>query len=281
MDSTENVRRSPVSEPPSILSKAFGVLRAFDSVNRVMTLSEIARASGLPKSTVHRLLARLLELDVVELHGDSGYKIGLGLLQIGAVSPAISMRDKAMPYLHSLSRWTRCEVQLAVLRQFDVVFLEVLEGPVTLAPPIVVGERAPAHCAAVGKALLAHEDLDDLAVFLPPRLAVLTPGTHHSAQMLVPELRLIRKDGIARETDEYRPGVSAVGAPVVVNGYAVGAIAAAYPSNASAQPTISRAVRETAAVLARFLRDGLTPEGLRWFPGPTQHLPEPITPADD
>ena len=113
MDSTENVRRSPVSEPPSILSKAFGVLRAFDSVNRVMTLSEIARASGLPKSTVHRLLARLLELDVVELHGDSGYKIGLGLLQIGAVSPAISMRDKAMPYLHSLSRWTRCEVQLA------------------------------------------------------------------------------------------------------------------------------------------------------------------------
>ena len=277
MESTENTRRNPSSEAPSILSKAFDILRAFDSANRVMTLSEIARASGLPKSTVHRLLGRLVDLDVVELHGDASYKIGLGLLQIGALTPAVSMRDKATPYLHSLSRWTGCEVQLAVLRQFDVVPVEVLEGARPL-PAVTVGERMPAHGVAAGKALLAQEDLDDLELFLPTRLAVLTPRTQTSAQALVRELRAVRSDGIAREQDEHRLGVSAVGAAVVVNGYAVGALSVAYPSDAGPQPKITRAVRETAVGLARFLSEGLTPERLRWLPGLAHRLPGPHTP---
>ena len=272
MESTENARRNSASEVPSILSKAFDILRAFDSSNRVMTLSEIARVSGLPKSTVHRLLGRLVELDVVEVHGDAGYKVGLGLLRIGAVSPALGLRDEAMPYLHSLCRWTGCAVQLAVLRQFDVVFLETLAGA-GLAPPVAVGARVPAHCVAAGKALLAQEELDDLALFLPSRLPVLTSRSHSSAQVLVRELREVRRDGIAHEVDEYCRGFSGVGAVVMVHGSAVGAISAVYPSGVSAQPKISRAVRETAAGLARELRSRLTPDRLRWIPGPTRHLP--------
>src|SRR4051794_26790872 len=115
----------PSNESPSILSKAFELLRAFNSAERVMTLSELSRAAHLPKSTVHRLLARLVELDAVEHHGD-GYKLSLGLMQLGATTPAASMRDLALPYLAGLHRWTGETVHFGVLRQFDVVYLEKL-----------------------------------------------------------------------------------------------------------------------------------------------------------
>ncbi|MGI5131015.1 IclR family transcriptional regulator [Pseudonocardia sp. CA-107938] len=273
MGPTDNVQRNPAPEAPSILSKAFDILRAFDSANRVMTLSEIARASGLPKSTVHRLLGRLVELDVVEHHGPAEYKIGLSMLRIGAVSPAVSLRDQAVPALHALNRWTGYAVQLAVLRQFDVVFLDKLEGVGHPSPPIAIGARVPAHCVAVGKALLAHEELDDLALFLPSRLSALTERSQTSATEFVRALREVRRDGIALEVEEYHLGFSGLGAAIIVNGYAVGALSVAFPSDAPAEPNTSRAVRETAAALARDLRLGLTPDRLRWMSGLAQRWP--------
>ena len=85
-------------EPPSILSKAFDLLRAFDQTARVMTLSELARAANLPKSTVHRLLARLIDLDVIEHHAQ-GYRLSLSLIQLGATTPAAGLRELAAPHL--------------------------------------------------------------------------------------------------------------------------------------------------------------------------------------
>jgi DNA-binding IclR family transcriptional regulator len=58
---------------PSVLWKAFGVLAAFSHQDRVLTLAEIARRSGLPKSTAHRVLAILAETGAVE-QGEGGYR---------------------------------------------------------------------------------------------------------------------------------------------------------------------------------------------------------------
>ena len=110
-----------VEMPPSILSKAFDLLYAFNGRERVMTLSELSKASGLPKSTVHRLLARLIDLGAIEPHG-VGYKIGLEMFQLGSVTPASALRDMAVPYLATVHRWTGHTVLLGVLRSFDVVF---------------------------------------------------------------------------------------------------------------------------------------------------------------
>ncbi len=132
-----------------------------------MTLSELSRASGLPKSTVHRLLSRLVDLGAVE-HHRSGYKIGMGLLQLGASTPAGYMRDLAMPHLTKLHQWTGQTVLMGALRDFDVVYLEKLAQRDSPASIVTIGSRLPANCTALGKALLAYENLDDLADFLPP-----------------------------------------------------------------------------------------------------------------
>jgi DNA-binding IclR family transcriptional regulator len=243
----------PEAGPPSILSKAFDLLRAFNSQERVMTLSEIARASQLSKSTVHRLLARLVELDAVEHHGD-GYRLSLGLLQLGATTPAAGLRDLAMPYLVGLHRWTGETIHFGVLRQFDVVYLEKLvrpDSPVLLSR---VGARLPANCTAIGKALLAWEDLDDLARFRPRPMPTLTQSSIRDADQLIKQLRDIKDCGVAREHDEAQLGLACVAAPVIVDGSAIAAVSIGYRSQTALPHQVETALRVTAGQIAREAR---------------------------
>lgn len=236
-------------EVASILSKAFDLLYAFNENERVMTLSQLSRASGLPKSTVHRLLARLVELGALE-HHRSGYKLGLGLLQLGATTPAAKMRDQAIPFLVALQRWSQQTVTCAVLRDFDVVFIERLapvDGALRLAS---IGSRLPANCTATGKALLAQEDLDDLASFLPQRLPQLTQHSIVDADVFVEHLRVVVKDGVARESEETQLGLDSIGMPVMVNGLAVGAIAITGPTGMPMGGRVEEALRQTVGQVA-------------------------------
>lgn len=253
------------AEPPSILTKAFDLLRAFNPYERVMTLSELSRAAGLPKSTVHRLLARLVELGVVE-HHRSGYKLGLGLLQLGAGTPAGYMRDLALPYLAQLHRWSGATVHFAVLRQFDVVYLEKLAARHSRATITTVGGRLPANCTAIGKALLAHEDLDDLATFLPSPLPAMTPHSVTEVDTLISELRKVRDEGVARESSEAQLGLACVAAPVLMNGFAVGAVSVGYEAGTTLPVRLEEAVRMTAARIASDVDAGLAEGREHWFP---------------
>jgi len=257
-------REPRTSEPPSILSKAFDLLRAFDSQDRVMTLSDLARASGLPKSTVHRLIARLIDLDAVEQHR-SGYQLSLGLLRIATNTPAGSMRDLAMPYLAALHRWSGETVHLGVLRGYDVVYLDKVartDGPTTLS----AGARMPANCTAIGKALLAWENLEDLAAHLPCPLPLMTPHSVEGVEELIIELRRIRTLGVAHEHNEARLGQACVAAPIVVYGFAVGAISLAHRADVDDATKVENALRDATAQIAKEIAEQLPLGRAHWFP---------------
>ena len=256
------------AETPSILSKAFDLLRAFNPHARVMTLSELSRASGLPKSTVHRLLARLVELGAVE-HHRSGYKIGLGLLQLGASTPAGYMRDLAMPHLAKLHRWCGLTVHFGVLRQYDVVYLEKMSTADSPSSIAQVGSRLPANCTALGKALLAHEDLDDLADFLPSPLPMMTVRSVTSVGTLISELRKVRDGGIAREHEEAQLGLACVAAPLLMNGFAIGALSLGHPSDVDPPAKVENALKATAAQIVSEVQVGLAQGRDHWFPRET------------
>jgi DNA-binding IclR family transcriptional regulator len=254
-----------VEMPSSILSKAFYLLRAFNSRERVMTLSELTRASGLPKSTVHRLLARLVELGAIESHG-AGYKLGLELFQLGSVTPAYAMRDTAMPHLAAVHRWTGRTVSLALLRGFDVVYLERVV-PCGEAPgPFGVGSRVPANCTAMGKALLAYEHPDDLASLMRSPLRALTPRSITDAGELTSQLRSVRQGELARASGEARRGIACVASPIIVKGCAVGAISVSHPVGAKLDPRMDGVLRETTALLGREVQAGLADQRAPWFP---------------
>ena len=262
---TTNPNSGRAPESPSILSKAFEVLHAFNTHERVMTLSELARAADLPKSTVHRLLGRLLELGAVE-HHLAGYRLGLGLIEMGANTPAAHIRDIAMPWLAALHGWTGETVHFGVLRGTDVVYLEKLArqgGPILLTN---VGARLPANCTALGKALLAYEDLDELCATLPSPLPALTRHSIRNVDQLIAELREIRAGGLSHEVGQANEGVSCVGVAVLVKGYAAAAISIAYRTDAPPARNVDHALREAAKQIAGVARRQIAEGRGGWFP---------------
>ncbi|GAA1545280.1 IclR family transcriptional regulator [Nocardioides humi] len=253
------------TEAPSILSKAFDLLYSFNTRDRVMTLSELSRASGLAKSTVHRLLARLIELGAVEPHR-SGYKLGVGLLQLTASMPSAAIREIAVPYLAALHRWSRHSVHFGVLRDLDVVYLEKLVGqgaPVTITS---VGSRVPANCTAIGKALLAWNSLDSFEEDAPERLPRLTPRSITDPRVLVEQLRQIRRDGVAVEVGEAQAGIACVGVPIVINGYAAAAMSIAYPIDQGVSEKAEHALVDAAGRIAREAKGAMARGQSGWFP---------------
>lgn len=253
------------AEPASILSKAFDLLRAFNASERVMTLSELSRAANLPKSTVHRLLARLIALDVVEHHGN-GYRLGVSLIQLGAVTPAARMRELAAPHLGSLHGFTGHTVHLAVLRKFDVVYLEKLSSREPDDTLSGVGGRLPANCTAIGKALLAYSDF----AALPSPLPRLTSYSIGDRTALVRQLREVKDRGIAHADQEAQLNVSCTAAPILVAGVAVGAISLSFPTRSESRTTTEEAVRAAARRITTDARaQSLVSD--RWLPTDPQN----------
>ncbi|MDQ6522927.1 IclR family transcriptional regulator [Nocardioides sp. LHD-245] len=264
MANSEN-RAVPAADPPSILTKVFDLLHAFNTNNRVMTLSELARASGLPKSTVHRLIARLIDLGAVEPHR-SGYVVSVEMLSLATNTPAGGMRDAALPFMAALHRWSGHSVQLAVLRQFDVVLLETITAPDSPGPPGTLGSRIPANCTALGKVLLSREHLDDLEAFLPRPMPMRTRFSVTEVDPLVIELRKARTSGIAYDREESQLNLASAAVPIVIRDYAVGALAVSHPADVEITAKVEQALRETAAQIARVCRDDLQRGKAHYFP---------------
>lgn len=235
---------------PSILWKAFDVLGAFSHRHRVLTLAQIARHTGLPKSTVHRVLAMLADTGAVE-PTEAGYRVGLRMFALGALPPEAALREAALVHLEQLHRYTSQTLHLAVLRGGDVVYLEKLPSRNGVPSPALVGDRLPAYCTAVGKVLLAHSGDADAAAALTGPWRRRTARSLASAEQLRRQLQSIRADGLAVDREEAAEGLACVAVPILVHDRAVAAISVAFPASAGSGQVLVSPLRQTAAAIAR------------------------------
>jgi DNA-binding IclR family transcriptional regulator len=235
----------------SILGKAFAILGAFTHGPRMLSLSQISRRSGVPKSTTHRVLAMLVELGAVERSGTE-YRMGDVMFSYGSRSPEVALRDAALTHLESLLLQTRQVVHFAVLRKQEVLYLERLSTSSVISPA-TVGGRLPAHLTGVGKALLAYAPADTVNRYLDRRLTARTEASITSPDSLRHELSRIRNLGVAYDRAEAARGLHCVAAPVRIGERAVAAVSVAYPSNAGSGQTLIEPVRTAAARIARSL----------------------------
>ncbi|WP_346008549.1 IclR family transcriptional regulator [Janibacter terrae] len=267
---------APQGESPSILAKAFDLLRAFDVTNRVMTLTELARAADLPKSTVHRLLARLVELDVVE-PTDEGYRISLSMARLASLSPANLMRDLALPHMARLHHWSGHTVTLGVLRGFDTVILDQVGSTAWHPEAYQAGARIPAHCSVLGKALLAWDPREALETLLPNPLPAVTPATITDRDVLMAQLRQIRATNVAHQLDESLEGIAGIASAIIIKGEAVGALGIVHPSSVQLPAQAPQALLSTVARLSTEIADRLSALGQekRWMPAREFAAPEP------
>lgn len=212
-------------KPLRSIEKGLAILDAFEGDSALLGVSEIARRSGLPKSTAFRLTTSLEQKGYLERVGDR-YRLGLRLFELGNMVSWCRprrLRETALPFMCDLFRQTGKTVHLAVLDGTDALYLERIHGHKAVNPASRVGGRLPAYCTGVGKALLAYNPESAMRVMAQP-LVPRTPYTITSHQVLAEELVRIRQTGIAYDREENSLGITCVAAPILLDDRAIGAV---------------------------------------------------------
>jgi IclR family acetate operon transcriptional repressor len=244
----------------TLLARAAAIVGAFDERDPVLGLAELARRTGLPKSSVHRIVAELVSLRVLERQesgrSGEGYRLGLWLFERGELVPAHrSLSEAALPVMEDLREATRQRIHLAVLEGVDVVYVEIL-GTSGVEVSSRTGGRIPAHATGVGKVILAYSSAATVRARIEAGLPRLTPRTISTPGTLTHELRKIRSVGMALDLEESHVGVSCVAAPVFGADHKVRAGLSVTGRSKSIDPgTLGPAVRTAAFTLSRVLRE--------------------------
>ena len=229
------------------------VQRALRLLDRVaqgpgpLTLSDLARELGLPKSSAHSLLRALLGAGFLEGDARGGYRVGLHAFEIGAAYlRGMDPVTAARPDLVRLRDELGMTAHFAVLDGRDAVYL-AKEDPAALGPSLAsaLGARLPAAATAVGKAQLAHRPEGPLG----------DAESDFAGGRLDRELEEARRRGFAVDAGETKPGIGCVAAPVFdADGRCCGAIGVSYlvaggPAAGALGPQVVAAARRTSARL--------------------------------
>lgn len=216
------------------VGRALSILHLFIGGEAEISLSEVSQRVGLHQSTVFRLLATLSDAGFTEQNPSTGrYRLGPAALSIGqAFLRHSDLRQLAEAPLANLRDRSGETVHLATLHGADVIYLEKLPGlhPIGLMSSRV-GDRAPAHCTGLGKALLAHIPEEAIREVFPDGLRGYTTRTITRMNAFLPQLAKVRQVGYAVDDEEHEQGVMCIAAPVFDSHKAVAAISVAGPAD--------------------------------------------------
>jgi DNA-binding IclR family transcriptional regulator len=199
----------------SVTSRVLSILAVFELSASARSLSEICEESGLPQSTVHRLLGELEEWGAVQRDGRGRYQIGLRLWELGQHAGR-QLRDVVRPYLQDLFGLTQETVHFAIRDGADVLYIDRVYGTRRVPQASRVGGRLPMHATAVGRAILAFEEDWVRDAVLDGTLAQRTPFTKTDPVQLRRELDKIRAQGFALASEEVRLGSCSLAVPVLL-----------------------------------------------------------------
>ncbi|WP_159078229.1 IclR family transcriptional regulator [Salinibacterium hongtaonis] len=244
-DELTSIGIDSVHNPGTSVRKALQLLEAFSGVKRPIGVSELARRAGLPKSTAHRLLSALESGSFVERIG-CNYQLSLRAFELGAGVREVRNRGvvgAAFPYLCELFAQTRQVVQLGMLDGNEVVLLEQLHPVSGVRTLDSVGDRLPANCTALGKAILAFSARSAIDAYLKDALTARTQRSVTDPRVFVEHLAVSRQLGVAVEISECHSGLSSIAAPVLVRGRAIGAVSITTASTAFNERALASTLR--------------------------------------
>lgn len=240
------MKKQPARAKPNGLQS---VIKTFEIVeylahNTETGITELGNELGQSKSTIYRFLSTLKSLGYVRQNRKSGkYTLTYKLFEIS--SKAIEHDDTiaaARPVLEKLASETGESIHLAVLERNSAVYIDNIDSAYNLRMFSHVGRSVPAHCTALGKALLAfksNEYIED--VYAHGGLVAYTPNTIVDLAKLKKNLALIRKNGVSVDNEEFEEGLKCVAAPIYDSkGNAVASFCVAAPSIRLPQTQIKR-----------------------------------------
>jgi DNA-binding IclR family transcriptional regulator len=241
------------SEPPAAarpserVKSADRVMAVLDLVaeRRSMGFSEIAERLELPKSSAHALLRTVEARGYLVLDPEQRtYRLGSRIWELAQACHEIEdLRTLMKPLMDRLVERTGETVQLATLDGTSAVYLGLSESPHPMKLTSRAGARLPAHASAIGKALLASIDPEEVRRRLgDATLVKLTDHTITGVPQLLDELERVRQRGYSVDDEEFAIGLRCIAMPISdIEGAVVGAISVSMPT-----PRYSRAVAANA-----------------------------------
>jgi len=237
------------------LEKGLLVLELVADAEGDQSLSVLAAQSGLPLSTVHRLLATLTRRGFVEQDPQTRrYRLGARTLTLAAtVLQQADLTREAPPIMQEFVRETGDAVSLAALQDGRVVLLEKAQGPDAPRLFLHIGRQAPVHSTALGKALAAGlPDQDVLEILRRQGMARLTPRTITTPQRFLLHLEAIRRSGYALDDEETVVGARCLAVPVRNHrGQVVGALSTSGPTSTWSEERMAVALHALQRAAAR------------------------------
>ncbi len=232
------------------IDRALELLERICQAEDGVPLTTLSRQTGLPKSTVHRLLMTLSAHRLVTQDPETGrYLPGIKLFELAqAVLQKLELRKQALPELRELCQRTNETVHLAILDDGDVIYIDKQESQQTIRMFSAIGKRGPAHCTGVGKVLLAalpEHELDEL--IRRKGLPRFTEKTITDPELLKAHLAEVRRKGYAVDDTEHEPEIRCVACPIREHtGRVIAAVSLTIPA--------FRATREQIEALAPLVR---------------------------
>jgi IclR family transcriptional regulator, pca regulon regulatory protein len=197
------------------LERGLAVMQVFSREHPRMTLSEVARLTGLTRATARRVLLTLEHLGYARSDG-RGFELTPKVLDLGyAYLSSLDLASIAEPGMEALVERTHESCSAAVLDGVEIVYIARVPTKRIMTISLGLGSRLPAWATSMGRVLLAELERDEVdALIGPGPLPAITERTITKPADLHDELARVRRQGWALVDQELEPGLRSIGAPL-------------------------------------------------------------------
>lgn len=197
------------------LEKGLAVIEAFDPAQSRLTLSEVARKTGLTRAAARRYVLTLERLRYAESDGKL-FSLTPRVLRLGyAYLSTVPLPKIAQPVLESIGEKTQEVASIAILDGSEIVFVARSAKRRIVAATNDVGTRRPAYCTSMGRVLLAGRPEAEVERLLKgSRPKKFTPKTRTGMRELLEEIGKVRARGFALNDEELEIGLRTIAVPV-------------------------------------------------------------------
>jgi IclR family pca regulon transcriptional regulator len=247
------------------LERGIAVIQVFSRERPALTLSEVARLTGITRATARRILLTLEDVGHVRSDGRL-FSLTPRVLTLGwAYLSSLNLWETAQPMMEELASATNESCSAATLDLPDVVYVARMPTRRIMAISLGVGTRLPAHCTGMGRVLLAGLPDAELDTFLAhAHLEAFTDRTITDRGRLREAIETVRRNGWALLDQELEIGLRSVAAPLRAGGQTVAAlnVATAAPRvpldelRGTLLPQLLSAAERISAALDRQRRNG-------------------------
>lgn len=195
-----------------------------------LTFQEIVDISGIPKSSVFRMLSSLEEMRFLEKGEDAKYRLGTIFLKFGhLVSSRLNLRQIAEPIMQAIHKENRQAINLAILEGDEAVYIEKIDRYQRVKLYTSIGRRSPLYGGACARAILSFLGERQIKAYLERvTLEPYTPKTIVSEEILWHSIKEARTMGYTVSKSELEAHTASVAAPIYdYRGKVIGSISIA------------------------------------------------------